>query len=136
MFYKKTRKRKNTDTHTCHVPFDCMFEDLCQFRHFLSPKRYFQSLLFHLFFILLVYSFFEMFFKVFFFFFAQSRVMAKTFYKTASLSFMTHDGNCCERISCQLGHSQVVKSTFCLRFSIFLLCKQLLLNLFRSFHLL
>ena len=24
----------------------------------------------------------------------------ETFYKTASLSFMTHDGNCCERISC------------------------------------
>ena len=24
----------------------------------------------------------------------------ETFYKTASLSFVTHDGNCCERISC------------------------------------
>ena len=29
-------------------------------------------------------------------FLAQSRIMAKTFYKTASLVAMTQDGNCCE----------------------------------------
>ena len=48
---------------------------------------------------------------------------------------MTHDGNCCE-VFLQFRHSQVVKSSFCLYFSIFLLGKQLLLNFFRDFHLL
>ena len=51
---------------------------------FLSPKRYISSLLLLFFFILLVYSFFEKFSTSFL---AQSRIMAKTFCKTASLSW-------------------------------------------------
>ena len=48
---------------------------------------------------------------------------------------MTLDSNCCEDFLL-FRHSQDVKNSFCLCFSIFLLCKQLLLNIFRSFHLL
>ena len=44
--------------------------------------------------------------------------------KTASPApvAMRHDGNCCEDFL-MFRHFQVVKSSFCLRFSIFLLCK-------------
>ena len=59
---------------------------------------------------------------LFFFLHKLSRIMAKTFCKTASLSFMTHDGNFCEDFLWPR-HSQEVKSTFCLHFFIFLLCK-------------
>ena len=52
-----------------------------------------------------------------------------------SLVAMTHDGNCCENFL-QFRRSQVVKSSLCLRFSIFLLCRQVLLRFFQGFHLL
>ena len=40
-----------------------------------------------------------------------------------SLVAMTHDGNCCEDFLYFYRHSRVVKSSFCLHFSICLLCK-------------
>ena len=52
-----------------------------------------------------------------------------------SLIAMTHGGNCCEDFL-QFRHSKVVKNSFCLQVSIFLLCKQLLLKLFGGVHLL
>ena len=42
--------------------------------------------------------------------------------KRKSLVAMTHDGNCCGGFL-EFRHSQVDKNFFCLRFSIFLLCK-------------
>ena len=55
---------------------------------------------------------------------------------SVSLLFLPHFffDNCCEDFL-QFRHCQVVNSFFGLRFSIFPLCKQLLLNFFRSFHL-
>ena len=70
------QKRKKTDTHTCLVPLDC--SKICARLGIFFPKHYISSLLLF-FFILLVYGFFEK-------FFVQSRIMAKTFCKTASFS--------------------------------------------------
>ena len=48
------QRRKKTFRHTCLIPLD-----LCYFRHFLSPKQYFSSLLLLFSFILLVKPFFQ-----------------------------------------------------------------------------
>ena len=54
------------------------------------------------------------------------------FQNSKPLLTMTHDRNCC-RDFLQFKHHQVVKNSFCLRFFIFLLCKQLLLKFFEAF---
>ena len=54
------------------------------------------------------------------------------FQNSKPLLTMTHDRNCC-RDFLQFKHNQVVKNSFCLRFFIFLLCKQLLLKFFEAF---
>ena len=67
---------------------------------------------------------------------AQSTIIPKTFSKPCeSLVEMTRDGNCCEDQFFQFRHYQVVKTSFCIGFSICLLCKHLLLNVFRGLHL-
>lgn len=48
---------------------------------------------------------------------------------------MTHDGNCCEDQFFQFRYYKVVKTSFCLGFSICFLCKHLPLNVFRGLHL-
>ena len=106
----------------------------CQFRFILSPKRYCSPLLLLFFFVLLVYSFSEKFFNAFTYTKYNNRedILQNC---DQSLVAMTLDSNCCEDFLL-FRHSQDVKNSFCLCFSIFLLCKQLLLNFFRSFHLL
>ena len=54
------------------------------------------------------------------------------FQNSKPLLTMTHYRNCC-RDFLQFKHNQVVKNSFCLRFFIFLLCKQLLLKFFEAF---
>ena len=85
-------------------------------------------------FILLIYSFFEKFFSVFTCSIKQKNG-ENILQNSESLVVMTHIGNCCENFL-QFRHSQVIKNSFCLHFSIFLLCKQLLLNFLPGFHLL
>ena len=86
----------------------------------------FQTLLF----VLLVYSFFENFCNVFSY--SKQNNGEKILQNSESRSDDTRC-NCCEDFL-QFGHSQVVSSSktfkFCLRFSIFFLCKQLLLSFF------
>ena len=87
------RKEKKTDTHTCFVPLDCL--KICaSLGIILSPKRYFLSLLLLLFFILIVYSFFE---KVFNVFSCSKQINGKNIlHNGESLIAMKHDGSCCE----------------------------------------
>ena len=80
---------KNTDRYTYTLCTAWLFEDLCWSQ---TLRFVFASLFF--FFNLLVNSFFEKFSTSSF---VQGRIMAKTFFKTASLSSeISHHGNCCE----------------------------------------
>ena len=63
---------------------------------------------------------------------AQSRIMAKTFCKTASLSCKKTCHVCDLQLRLERWHSQVVKNSFRLRFSIFLFRKKLQLNVIRG----
>ena len=113
------QKRKKTNTHTCLVPNDCsrIYASLVIFE---VQKRYFSSLLLLFFFMLLACSFLEKFFNVFSC--SKQNSGVNILQNSESLVTMTHDGNCCEDYL-YFRHSQVVNGSFCLRFSIFLLCK-------------
>ena len=113
------QKRRKTDTCTGLVPLDCsrIFASL---GIFLSPKRYFSSLLRLLFFILIVYSVVEKFFNVFS---CSKQINGDSILQNGeSFIAMKHDGSCCEDFL-KFRHSKVVKSSFCPRFFIFLSCK-------------
>ena len=75
--------------------------------------------------ILIVYSFLEEFFKVL----SCSKHGENILQNIESLVEMTRDGNCCEDFL-WFRLCQVVKNSFCLHVTIFLLCKQLLLTVF------
>ena len=109
--------RKKPDIHTCLVPLDC--SRICAiFRHSLSPKRYISSLLllFSLSYLFTVSS------KSFQRLSCSKQNNGERFGKKASLVVDAMATSCCEDFL-YFRHSQVVKSFFCLRFSIFLLCK-------------
>ena len=64
-------------------------------------------------------------------FLAQSRIMTvNTFWKTVSLLHRWHMMTTVVKISYSLDILNLVKNSFCLHFSIFLLCKPLLVNFF------
>ena len=108
------QKSIKNDTHSPIVPLDCsrIF--------FLSPKCFFLS---RFFFSSLSWLYSWSFFETFFNFFTRSRQNdgENILQNSEPLVAMTHDCNCCEDFL-QFRHSQVVKNSFCLRFSIFLLC--------------
>ena len=81
------QKIKKTDTRTCLVPLEC--SRICtSLGIFWVPKRYFSSLPLLFFFILIaLYTVSSNSFSTSFL--AQSRIMAKTFCKSASLSYET-----------------------------------------------
>ena len=106
--------------YTCLVPRDCSRIDLC---YFTSYKSYFSSLLLLFFFILLTYSLSANFSTPF----PENRIIAKTF-PNLRVS-MTSYGKFFKEFF-QMRHFQVVKKTYCLGFSTFLICKQFPLNFF------
>ena len=68
-------------------------------------------------------------------FLAQSRIMTvNTFWKTVSLLHRWHMMTTVVKISYSLDILNLVKNSFCLHFSIFRLCKPLLVNFFGCFH--
>ena len=87
---------------------------------FLNPKRWLSSLLLLFFFILFVNSSFETFFNVFTC--SKQNYGENILQNSESLVAMTQGGNCCE-VFLRFRHSQVVKNSPWLRFSIFLLCE-------------
>ena len=111
---------EQTHAHTCLVPLDC--SRICQrIRHFFKS----QTLLFvspssFIFFVLFVNSFFEKFFNVFTC--SKQNYGENILQNSECLVAMTQGGNCCE-VFLRFRHSQVVKNSSWLRFSIFLLCK-------------
>ena len=92
-----SEKKKDRYTHLPHTAWP--FEDLCYFRHFLSPRQYFSSLLLLFSLILLAKSFFKTFFNIFTG--SKQNNGENILQSSVSLVAMTHcdNGNCCEVFS-------------------------------------
>ena len=88
VLYNDQKLRKQTDTHTCLVPLDCSRIFKSQALLFVSASSFFS--------LCYLYAVSSKSFSTPFL--AISRILAKSFYKTASLSQhdTRHDGNCCE----------------------------------------
>ena len=87
------QKRKKTDTHTCLVPLDCW--NICASLDIFKVPNAIFRLSFFLFSLSHLYTVSSKSFSTSFL--AQSRIMAKTFCKTASLSQRWNTiGSCCE----------------------------------------
>ena len=106
LFYRMIRKEKRP----MHITvLAWLFQDLC-------VPTYFLSLLRLSFLILLVHSFFETFFNVFSC--SKENNGESILQNSESLVAIRHDGNCCEDLAFSSR-----QELFCLRFTIFLLCK-------------
>ena len=92
-FIQWSEKKIDRYTSDTYLPLTAwLFEDL--FRHFLSSRRYFSSLLRLFFFILIAYSFFEKFFNVFS---CSNQNNGENILQNGEcLIAMKHDGSCCE----------------------------------------
>ena len=112
------QKRKKTDTHTCHVPLDCL--RICASLGSINlPNAYFRPCFFSL---SLPYLFTVSSEKNSTSFLAQSRIMTKTFLQNSESRSGDTQWQLLWRFL-EVRHSQVVKGSFCLCFSIFLLRK-------------